>query len=124
MKAVAWMAGASVIAWLIAWAAVGRTSASGLVLRDAGPPLIASASWVMAERTYRRDPRALTGLLITAFAFKLVFFGGYVAVMLRVLAAAAGAVRSQFQQLFHRVAFRRGVSTCSASSPVLRARNA
>jgi hypothetical protein len=85
MKAVAWMAGASVTAWLIAWAAVGRTSGLALFFGMLAPLLIASASWVMAERTYKRDPRALTGLLITAFAFKLVFFGGYVAVMLRIL---------------------------------------
>ena len=50
-----------------------------------GPLVMACTSWVMTERTYKQDPRALTGLMVTAFAFKLVFFGGYVAVMLRVL---------------------------------------
>ena len=42
-------------------------------------------SWVLTERTYRRDPRALTAVMIAAFAVKMVFFGAYVAVMLSVV---------------------------------------
>ena len=79
------MAGGSVIAWLAALGFVDRASGVPLFFGMLGPLLMACISWVMAERTYRQDPRALTGLMVTAFAFKLVFFGGYVAVMLRVL---------------------------------------
>lgn len=84
MRAVTWMVGASVVAWAAAGAVVpgARTE---LLLGMLGPLVVACATWVLAERTYARDPRALTGLMIAAFAFKLVFFGGYVAVMLRVL---------------------------------------
>ncbi len=85
MKEVAWMAGASVAAWLLASVAVGRDTSIELFLGMLGPLLVACATWVMAERTYTRDPQALTGLMVAAFAFKLVFFGGYVAVMLRVI---------------------------------------
>jgi hypothetical protein len=83
MKQVAWMTGASVAAWLAAVGAMGGAAGPALFFGMLAPLVMASVSWVMAERTYKRDPRALTGLLISAFAFKMVFFGGYVAVMLR-----------------------------------------
>jgi hypothetical protein len=85
MKQVGWMAGGSVTAWLVVLAFVDRPSGVSLFFGMLGPLLPACVSWVMAERTYRQDPRALTGLMVAAFAFKLVFFGGYVALMLRVL---------------------------------------
>jgi hypothetical protein len=85
MKEVAWMAGPSLVACAAALAFVDRASGVALVLGMLGPLALACGSWVMSERTYRRDPRALTGLMVMAFAFKLVFFGAYVAVMLRVL---------------------------------------
>ncbi len=79
------MAGGSVAAWMAASVVVGRTTGIELFFGMLGPLLVACATWVMAERTYTRDPRALTALMVAAFAFKLVFFGGYVAVMLRML---------------------------------------
>jgi len=85
MKQAGWMTGASVIACAAAVPFVGRASGIAVVVGMLGPLALACASWVMAERTYRQDPRALTGLMVTAFAFKLVFFGGYVALMLGVL---------------------------------------
>ena len=85
MKEAAWMSGVSVMAWLGASVVIGRTASLELFFGMLGPLLVACATWVMAERTYRKDPRTLTGLMTAAFAFKLVFFGGYVAVMLRVV---------------------------------------
>jgi hypothetical protein len=79
------MAGASVAACLVAVAFVERASGIALVFGMLGPLVMACTTWVMAERAYRQDPRTLTGLMVTAFAFKLVFFGAYVAVVLRVL---------------------------------------
>jgi hypothetical protein len=85
MKAVAWMGGASIAAWFAASVFVSGAVRIDLFFGMLGPLLIACASWLMAERTYTRDPQALTGLMVAAFAFKLVFFGAYVAVMLRVI---------------------------------------
>lgn len=51
-----------------------------------GPLLVALASWVAAERTWRRDPARLTSVMIAAFAGKVVFFAAYVAFMLKVVA--------------------------------------
>ena len=47
------------------------------------PLLVTSAAWVLMERTHNRRPQALTSVIIAAFGFKLVFFGAYLAVMLR-----------------------------------------
>jgi len=52
-----------------------------------GPLVIAAASWVLAERTWKRQPERLTSVLIGCFAAKLLFFAAYVAVMLRVAGA-------------------------------------
>lgn len=85
MKLATWMAGASVAAWVVASATAGRNVSSELFFGMLGPLLVTCVTWVMAERTYRRDPRALTALMVGGFAFKMVFFGAYVVVMLRVV---------------------------------------
>ena len=79
------MAGASVLVWLAVSVVIGREASLEVFFGMFGPLLVACATWVMAERTYRRDPKVLTGLMVAAFAFKLVFFGAYVAVMLRIV---------------------------------------
>jgi hypothetical protein len=56
-----------------------------VVLGILGPVLVAGGSWVLAERTWRREPERLTAVMIAAFAGKMVFFGAYVAFMLSVL---------------------------------------
>lgn len=55
------------------------------LLGTIGPLAVAWGSWTLTKRTYRRNPAALTPLMIKAFAVKLLFFGAYVAVMLGVL---------------------------------------
>jgi len=85
MKVVAWMMGGSVGAWLVAAAFVERTSAIALFFGMLAPLVMSCVTWVLAGRTYERSPQALTGLMVAAFAFKMVFYGGYVAVMLRIL---------------------------------------
>jgi hypothetical protein len=85
MKVVSWMAAASVISWLVvAWLA-GAEVGTGVLWGMMGPLAATSGSWVLAERTYRRHPESLTSLMAAGFAGKVVFFGAYVAVMLRVL---------------------------------------
>src|SRR5262245_61876976 len=89
MKAAGWMIAGSVASAVVAIAiarhgfgqAIERDIALGLV----APLAAASVSWVVTERTWRRDPARLTGVMVTAFAAKIVFFGAYVAVMLKVV---------------------------------------
>jgi hypothetical protein len=85
MKAAVWMAAASLAVWVaVALWTDGRTRVA-VLLGMVGPLVIAGGSWVLAERTYRRNPQALTPLMVAAFGFKLVFFGAYVAAMLALL---------------------------------------
>jgi hypothetical protein len=85
MKPVAWMVGASVLSWLAATLLAGVATSLDVLLGMVGPLVVASATWVLAERTYRRHPERLTSVMVQAFAGKLVFFGAYIAVMLEVL---------------------------------------
>jgi hypothetical protein len=85
MKPVWWMAAASVTSWLVATLIVGRETSLEVLCGMLGPLAVASVTWILVERTYRRNPEGLTGIMATAFFGKLVFFGVYVAVMLRVV---------------------------------------
>jgi hypothetical protein len=85
MKAVPWMViGSLASAWLIA-SAVGREVGREVVLGMLAPLAAAGVSWVLTERTYKRSPERLTGMITAGFAAKMVFFGTYVAVMLKVV---------------------------------------
>jgi hypothetical protein len=70
---------------LMVTAALGRETGRDVVLGMLAPLVAAGTSWVLTERTYTRSPERLTGLMISGFAAKVVFFGGYVAVMLKVV---------------------------------------
>jgi len=83
MKAVAWMVAASLLSWVVVAAAVDARTRSAALLGMLGPLVVAASSWVMAERAWRRNPESLTSWMIAAFAGKVVFFGAYVAVMLK-----------------------------------------
>jgi hypothetical protein len=83
MKPVAWMAGVSWASWLL----MRMTGAQDpeVLFGMAGPLAAAAGSWIAYERAYRSAPGRLTSVMITALALKMLFFGGYVAVMLRAL---------------------------------------
>jgi hypothetical protein len=86
MRTVVAMAGVSIASVLVVGALVDPRARLEVLLGMLGPLLMASGSWVLAEHTYRERPQALMNAMIAAFAFKLVFFGVYVAVMIRLLA--------------------------------------
>jgi hypothetical protein len=83
MTTIAWMVVAGLAAWLGATAMFGTQSHVATLLGMAGPLVVAVATWWLAEQTYRRDPAALTGLMIAGFVGKMVFFGAYVAVVIK-----------------------------------------
>jgi hypothetical protein len=85
MRAAAWMAAGSVAGALLLIAIGGRALGPEIVTGMLGPLAATTASWVVTEQTYRRDPVRLTGVLMTAFVAKMLFFGAYVAVMLKVV---------------------------------------
>jgi hypothetical protein len=85
MKAASWMAAAAVGSAVVAVAIAGRQTAADVLLGMLAPLAAATVSWVLTERAYKREPARVTGLLIGAFGAKMLFFGAYVAVMLKVV---------------------------------------
>ena len=83
MTAVAWMIGAGLISWLVSTVITDGSGDPEVLLGMAGPLVSAIGSWIAYVRAYRSAPGRLTNVMITALAVKMVFFGGYVGVMLR-----------------------------------------
>ena len=48
-----------------------------------GPLVTTLCAMVVTDRAYRRHPESLTGVMIKAFLAKMVFFGGYVALIVK-----------------------------------------
>ena len=89
MRTVVWMAGAAVATWLAATLGFGAETATATLFGIAGPLVVAVVSWVAAEQAYRRDPVSLTGIMMAGFVAKMVFFGAYVAVVIKGLSQPA-----------------------------------
>ena len=85
MKVALWMVVASVASWLAVAVAVEPAARTAALWGMIGPLVVTCGSWMLAERTYRHHPESLTSLMMAGFAGKLVFFGAYVAAMLRLL---------------------------------------
>lgn len=86
MKPAAWMIAAAVLSWLIVAKTSGERANPEVLYGMLGPLAVATVSWMVTERTYTARPERLTGVLVMGLAIKAVFFGAYVAVMLRLLA--------------------------------------
>jgi hypothetical protein len=85
MKAALWIAIASLGSVLAAAALVERDTRADIALGMAGPLVAVAASWVMTERAYRQDPVRVTAVTMGAFAAKMVFFGVYVAAVVKLV---------------------------------------
>jgi hypothetical protein len=83
MRPAAWMAGASLSSWLVMTMTSNGLGDPEVLLGMAGPLASAVGSWLAYERVHRLTPARLTSVMIGALALKMVFFGGYVSVMLR-----------------------------------------
>ena len=89
MKTVAWLVGAGLVCWLAATLGFGAPAAVAAFYGMAGPLAVAVISWLTAAQAYRRDPASLTGLMMAGFVAKMVFFGAYVAVVIKGLSQPA-----------------------------------
>jgi uncharacterized membrane protein YeaQ/YmgE (transglycosylase-associated protein family) len=89
MKPVVWMIGAGLLSWSAATLAFGAHSGTATFLGMVGPLVVAVVTWLLAERTYRRNPEGLTTMMAAGFFGKMVFFGAYVAVVLKGLSQPA-----------------------------------
>jgi hypothetical protein len=83
MAPVWWMVGISVGSWLLAapWFESGIVVA--LLTGMLGPLAMAVGTWLMTERTYRRNPEHVTTVMMTGFGVKVIFVALYLALMLR-----------------------------------------
>ena len=86
MRPAWWMVGAAVLSWLAVAAIPDVDSDREVLLGMLAPLAGAVGTWVLVARTYPSQPERLTSLMVAAFGAKLVFFGAYVTVMLKVLA--------------------------------------
>jgi hypothetical protein len=84
MKAVGWMVGASLAAWLIAARIAGESANPEVLYGMLGPLVVATVSWIVTERTYKANRERLTGVMVKALGIKAVVFGAYIVGMLRV----------------------------------------
>ena len=83
MKPVAWMVGASVASWMLIRATAASAAHPEALLGMLGPLVSACATWLAIDTAHRAAPQRVTAVMIGGFAVKMVFFGVYVAVMLR-----------------------------------------
>ena len=84
MKPIASMAVAGFTSWLATALIVDRRTSIEVLFGMLGPLAAASGTWLLVTWAYRERPGEVTGLLTAAFVLKMIFFGGYVAIMLRV----------------------------------------
>jgi hypothetical protein len=77
-----WMAGMCAGAWVVV-AAVAPELNPEVLLGMAGPLASALATWVVVARTAATAPAKTTGVMVLGLGVKMVFFGVYVAGMLR-----------------------------------------
>lgn len=100
MAPIAWMAGAGIASWLIVSLVGGDAVNPEALFGLAGPLASACLTWVAAEWTWRTAPERLTGVMIVGFAAKLVFFGLYLVLGLRVLSMRPVPLVSAFVSYF------------------------
>ena len=74
------------MSWLAVSAVGGDQVNPESVFGMAGPLVVSCASWLGLQHIHRVAPERVMAAMIVGFAAKFVFFGAYVAVMLRILA--------------------------------------
>lgn len=77
------MVGISVGSWLLTapWFDLGIVVA--LLAGMLGPLAMAVGTWLMTERTYRRNPERVTSVMMAGFGVKVMFVALYLVLMLR-----------------------------------------
>jgi hypothetical protein len=84
MRPIAWMVGICVASWLAISGVATMPVNPELFWGMIGPLASAVITWFVVARTHRSAPERVTNVLVAGFGMKLLFFGVYLAVMLRV----------------------------------------
>jgi hypothetical protein len=82
MKLIGWMLSGTIISGLILTVLLDTSIRLAMWLGLLGPLMAAIVSWIAMARQHTRDPQGLTKLMIKAFAAKMIFFAGYITVLL------------------------------------------
>jgi hypothetical protein len=77
MKPLLSMVGAGLLVWLVATTLLGMQAATAAALGTIGPLVAACGSWMVIERTMKREPTQVTPMMMKLFAAKMLFFGLY-----------------------------------------------
>ncbi len=80
MKPLVTMVGASLLVWLTATTVSGMAVAPEAAMGTLGPLVAASGSWMLIERTMRRNATHVTPMMVKLFAVKMLFFGLYLVI--------------------------------------------
>ena len=83
------MTAGCVVSWLIVGIGFARDVAVEILFGMGAPLAITVATLVLVERTYRRDPRNVTSIMVRAFVAKMVLVGAYVAIVLGAMSVQA-----------------------------------
>jgi hypothetical protein len=78
MKPLLTMVGAGLLVGLMATTLLGMPVFTETALGTLGPLVAACGSWMVIERTMRRDPTQVTPMMVKLFAVKMLFFGAFV----------------------------------------------
>ncbi len=81
MNPVWWTAALSALSAALVTAALGERAGGEVWLGMAAPLSVTAATTAFMTRVYREHPERMTGLMMTAFAGKLLLFGAYVALV-------------------------------------------
>ena len=81
MKSPATISAACLVTWLIGAVFIAPGAGVELLLGMVMPLGLTVGTMILFERTFTRDARQLTPLMIKAFGAKMVLVGGYVAVI-------------------------------------------
>lgn len=65
-----------------------------------GPLAAAVTTWLLVARTFHRNPAAVTGVMVTAFMVKALFFAAYVVAMIKLVGLAPQAFIISFATFF------------------------
>lgn len=100
MREVPWMVAAALTSGILAAAIAGRPVAAEILAGMLAPLAAVTVSWVLTERTYQREPAQVTRLMMTLFGVKMLFFGAYLAVMIKVVGLAVTPFAVSFTGYF------------------------
>jgi len=81
MKLIWWMLAGSLLTALVLTFFIAPGIRFELWFGMMGPLLSAVVSWIAMHRKYLKRPEELTALMIKAFVIKMIFFAGYITVL-------------------------------------------